>query len=515
MHDTVTAYSDDGQVPVHAVVAELTRAGLVCERPRPVQRTVLDTFDGRLHEKGLRLELRRAPSPEVVLSGPGVVPARLGLPEAPRVARDLPPGPLRARLAAVTEVRALLPLVTVCETETTGVVRDRKGIAVASVVVHEDVVADGVEVALPWTVDIVELPGYAKAGADLRDRVERLGLRRLDGDGVDLAIAAAGIDPAGFNGSPTIPLDPTMPAPDAFRAVLSRLDRSVEANWQGTIDEVDPEFLHELRVAVRRTRSVLGAATDVLPPDVVERARDDFAWLGQLTGRPRDLDVNIIEWDQYVEGLDAGIVAALEPVRAFLVRARAEAHAEMSVELAGQRATEVRRWWREWLAAGPQNTSDPHDAGGAPAGGPVVARRIRRAQRRLLRDGRSITPDSPAVQLHDLRKDGKRLRYLLECFGGMAPDGSTKPFVRRLKVLQENLGQHQDNEVHAAELRTMGSDLAASGASPSTLVAVGELAAAVDRRRADARTAFAEIFAEYESKPTRQLLDEILAGLDG
>ena len=230
MHETVATYSDDGRVPLHAVVAELTRAGLVSDRPRAVRRTVLDTFDGRLHEKKLRLELRTAPTSEIVLSGPGVVPARAGLVDVPRFGRDLPPGPLRARVADVIEVRTLLPVVTIGEKETAGVVRDRSGVAVATVVVHEDAAVVGVDAPLPWTVDVVELPGYAKAGAELRDRVENLGLRRLEGDLVDLAISAAGIDPAGFTGSPSIPLDLASPAPEAFRAVLANLDRAIAAN---------------------------------------------------------------------------------------------------------------------------------------------------------------------------------------------------------------------------------------------------------------------------------------------
>ena len=66
---------------------------------------------------------------------------------------------------------------------------------------------------------------------------------------------------------------------------------------------------------------------------------------------------------------------------------------------------------------------DPH-GGGPHAGDPigdVVADRIRKAQRRLLDHGRAITPATPAEHVHDLRKDAKKLRYLLECFGGLLP----------------------------------------------------------------------------------------------
>ena len=56
--------------------------------------------------------------------------------------------------------------------------------------------------------------------------------------------------------------------------VLAHLDRSIEANLQGTIDDIDPEFLHEFRVAVRRSRSVLRHGRRVLPADVLAWARD-------------------------------------------------------------------------------------------------------------------------------------------------------------------------------------------------------------------------------------------------
>ena len=77
----------------------------------------------------------------------------------------------------------------------------------------------------------------------------------------------------------------------------------------------------------------------------------------------------------------------------------------------------------------PTRTSAPPDD--RPLG-PVVAASDRQGPgRRSSRDGRAITADSPAERLHDLRKDAKKLRYLLECFGepvpGQAPQGVRRP----------------------------------------------------------------------------------------
>ena len=71
-----------------------------------------------------------------------------------------------------------------------------------------------------------------------------------------------------------------LPAVDGYRAVLANLAITIRANWQGTIDQSDTEFLHDLRIAVRRTRTVLGEAKGVLghadvgedPVEVLEAA---------------------------------------------------------------------------------------------------------------------------------------------------------------------------------------------------------------------------------------------------
>ena len=61
--------------------------------------------------------------------------------------------------------------------------------------------------------------------------------------------------------------------------------------------------------------------------------------------------------------------------------------------------------------------------------------------------GRRIGDDSPAEALHDLRKKGKELRYLLEFFASLYAADVVKPMVSTLKGLQDVLGRFQDREV--------------------------------------------------------------------
>jgi CHAD domain-containing protein len=412
-------------------------------------------------------------------------------------------------------VRALLPVVLLAERETEAVLCGASGEAVVVAVVHGVPTVSGAPAGLvPWTVDVVSLRGHRKAAKQLRDHLEELGFRWLPGDALDLAIVAAGVAPAGFNGSPTVPLDATSPAVEAYRAVLSNLAVSIAANWHGTVDDVDPEFLHDLRVAVRRTRTVLSEPKDVIPAPVRNHYRESFGWFGQITGPARDLDVIAMEWDDYVAPLSPATIDALEPVRAHLLAQRRDAHRVLAEELSSPKAAEIMSSWQAWLASPIVEPEPEPDSDGERSAALVVAHRIRRAQRRLLARGRSITADSPPEELHELRKDAKKLRYLLECFGGLLATRPRTAFVRRLKALQENLGEHQDSAVHVAVLHSMAHDLGAQGASVDTLVAIGGLAAHLDQRRLAARTEFATQFASYDSRESKRALRKMLAGLE-
>ena len=106
------------------------------------------------------------------------------------------------------------------------------------------------------------------------------------------------------------------------------------------------------------------------------------------------------------------------------------------------------------------------------------------------------SPASPGERLHDLRKDTKKLRYLLECFGTLFPADERKAFVSQLKDLQDNLGEHQDAEVHLAQLRDLAHDLhERSVVDTDALLAMGRLSDQLERRRTEERSAFAKRFA--------------------
>ena len=81
------------------------------------------------------------------------------------------------------------------------------------------------------------------------------------------------------------------------------------------------------------------------------------------------------------------------------------------------------------------------------------ADRIRRAHRRVLRQGRAITVGSPPERLARPAERCKELRYLLESFASLHDPVTHRRAVKDLKGLQDCLGEFQDGQVQQHEIR--------------------------------------------------------------
>lgn len=491
------------------VVAALGRSlPVAVERPVTRRRTFYDTFDWRVHGAGGVLELEDdGRGPRLVWRAPcGDERAAAPAPTELRLARDLPAGPLRDELGPLLDVRALLPVAKVRTTTTVVRVLDDDEKTVVRVAVDRDVAGAA---DLGNRVRLLPVRGYDRElAAVARVVAGDLGLPPADGDVLQAALAAAGRAAGDYSSKVRLDLPPCQPSIDAAVTVLTTLLRNVERNEEGARTDVDPEFLHDLRVAVRRTRSAVRAFRDVLPKEMTARAADEFRWAQQATGRVRDLDVHLLDLEAAASRMAPDVAADLAPLSAHLDARRAAEQRALARVLRSREWRNLLDWWRGALA-------DPRGAGrtGPSAHVPVrrlAVDRVRRADRRVRKLGRSIDAGTPAEALHDLRKRGKELRYLLELFASALPGEDHGGVVAELKALQENLGTFQDCQVQEAELRALGTELVAAGAGAGTLMAMGMLVDDVRRRAAEARADFADRFAAFDRPAARRRVARLL-----
>jgi CHAD domain-containing protein len=483
-----------GTRPAAAMALLEGRLAVTAEPVHSRRRTFYDTFDGRLHAAGLTLVHEDGR----LTLGDGAAAALEQAPDRLLVA-DLPAGRLRDLLAPLVDVRALVPAAAIRGRVRRMRVLDAEGKTVVRLVAEAPSL-DGRRKALRPRLHVVGVRGYDGALRRVQRTLEGdLGLEPADATLYDEAVAASGGHPEGVSSKLAFSLAPDERADVATATVLGRLLRTIEANLPGTLADVDTEFLHDLRVAVRRTRSVQRQMAGVFPPGPLARFRREFRWLQQVTGPTRDLDVNLLDF--------AGLGEELAPLARLLAERREAERAAMARALRSARARRALAGWStliDGLDGAPED--DRLDAGRPIAD--VAGGRIARVHRRMIAMGRAIDETGPPTALHDLRKKGKELRYLLELFASLYPDEVIKPMVRALKDLQDTLGRFQDREVQADLLRSLREDVARAEDGPAALMAMGLVVEQLGQQQAAARAEFAQRFARFASKRQRRLVGE-------
>ena len=408
----------------------------------------------------------------------------------------LPAGPLRDRLAPVLEERALLPVARVRSRTVPAAVLNADEKTVVRLALEQPAVGDS---ALPPRLLVEPVRGYDR---DFERVVARLRLAPAETTLYDAAVTAAGGRPEGVQSKVRVALEPGTRSDVAAGMVLMPLADVAEANVPGVLEDLDTEFLHDLRVSIRRARSVLRELAHVHPAQERARLRDELKWAQALTGPVRDLDVQLLEWEAAQLGSDGD----LAPLRRLLARRRAQELVKLRRGLRGRRFAAVFDAWRALASAPPA----PEGADDRPRAGmpieTVAGDRIRRVYQRMVSDGRSIGDDSPDEDLHELRKRGKELRYLLELFGDLYPSDVVKPMVRALKDLQDVLGHFQDRSVQTDMLRATAEELAGLRDGPGAVLAAGQLISRLRPTSATRREHFAERFEAFASAEQRKIV---------
>ncbi len=365
------------------------------------------------------------------------------------------------------------------------------------------------------------------AGLEVRDTREklvcRIAVHAVAGDSFWLTLAPLkGYEPdakrirqrlraAGFlteSGwkSVKVPIKANERADVAVVRVLSRLLEIQDANLPAVLADADPEFLHDYRVAIRRTRAVLREMRGVFEPQDVELVRDSFKWLQSYTGPTRDLDVYLEEFDRLRTLTPGAMQADLKPLEPLLRERQRWARVVMEQALRSDRAHELCENWGELLEqlVGKSEIQRP-DAARPIA--KLAAKRIRKVHRKMVKMGQAITPDSAPKEYHELRKKGKELRYLLELFGAPIFDPQVvKPLIKTLKGLQDVLGLHQDREVQIEMLKKLADELVSRPGGVGALMAIGTLIERLEGDAHDARGRFATAFAQFASQAQCKLV---------
>jgi len=255
---------------------------ILTEPSRTVYRTYYDSFDWRLYLNDSLLEYTRDGNGHTLvcrtLKG-NRRDTRLKQQQAPRFARDLPPGQFRELLEPLLEMRELVPTVRVRSRIHTLRILNKDDKTVAYLTVEENSLPrqQGRRSGkLDDRAIVTPVKGYPKPCSEVAKLLQGQGLTPAQNSLMLAALSTIGEIPGTYSSKLNLMLDPAMRADRASKVILQRILDIMLQNETGARAGTDTEFLHDFRVAVRRTRSALTQIKTVFPKQIIDRYKTDF-----------------------------------------------------------------------------------------------------------------------------------------------------------------------------------------------------------------------------------------------
>ncbi len=486
------------------IITGLGSAFTVQETGRSLEvATHLDSADWRLRRAGISL-LSSPKSGDLVTYEDHSVPLvqAAGSVAWPALVSRLPAGPVRDLVAAPMGVRALMAFARSRAEVVSYALLNEEAKTVVRLRWREIRLDAPVEHHFPVVIELEGLRGY---GAEL-NRVRKLLLEQpsmsmTKKTWLDRLRAVPGVGP---EDTKRTAMHRDQAADLAVADALLGYLAVIESTVPGIVADVDTEFLHDFRVAVRRSRSVLKLLGDVLPAGMAERAGAEFRWLGDVTTPTRDLDVYLLGLDEMASSLTRP--AELDAFGRHLARRRSVEHRKLVRALRSRRFVDLCTTWRTQLVDLTAASSHLDQTAGQ-----LADRQLHRTYRAVTKRAQAIGADSPAEDVHMLRKKCKEMRYVLDVFKPLCEPSAYKLVVTDFKGLQDVLGEFQDGEVQAVALRVFAAEMLEAGqVDASAMLAMGELSARFEVSQRAARETLVRHHDDYFGAKSAAHVDRLV-----
>jgi len=471
--------------------------------------SIYDTFDWRLFNKSLvlyrsgnKLFLRKLAKSEIIHT--------IEITSLPVFIWDFPDGKLKKHLLPIIKMRALLKLVEVpCRSTTYRILNQNE--KTVTRLAYEEILPfrEKDAPALAAHLWLKPVKGYPKHSQNLAKQFKKAGFTISKKEDIYFkALKVVDKKPGSYSAKLDIQLDPDMRSDDAAKAILHFLLQVMRINEVNIEKDLDTEFLHDFRVAIRRTRSALGQIKNVFPMGTTNRFKKDFAFVGELSNQLRDLDVYLLKEDTYKTMLPLVLQNDIDPLFEYLRQKRSRALQNVLKGLRSKKYGKILHDWEAFLNEPRKDSTTP-----ANAKLPVIylaQKRIYMKYRGVVKAGNLILENTEDEMLHVLRIQCKKLRYLMEFFSSLFPRKKINILIEQLKKLQDNLGDFNDLCVQEDYLFNITKKLPATQQQlKKTLVAIGSLIGTLDRERQTVKDAFAKTFTDFASSKNQGLFREL------
>lgn len=471
----------------------------------------LDTFDWKLYRKG-RVCMRRGVDRYTLSDFAGeCVEGGTGPDSSVPLGRDFAATPWARELVTLPGIRALLPCADIERKKRFFHLlnKDEKIILRFCLELNSSF-WEGTGQETGGCIHLYGLRGYEKIFHRFRQMFSEVGLREGYGEDFLLqqALAVRKRQPLDYNSKFTIALDDQESIGEAARDIFLLLADDMAVNLPGVIQDWDSEFLHDFRVALRRSRSLLSSLKKMLPADECSEMLDGLKEIGTATGPVRDLDVYLLEQESYQALLPESLHQGLKQFFASLAAARAQEFEQLIQTLQSPEYEKIMSRWLDFINN--RLCSLTGTAGKQPCR-IAAAKFIRKRLEKILRAGEAINEQCPGVELHKLRIQCKKLRYLLEFYRSLFPDEAMSACIRQLKKLQDNLGTFNDLSVQQEMLGMYRARLTpGSKKNIDIAAALGGLITHLQNDQQKIRKKFGKTYSHFATTENRALFQSML-----
>jgi CHAD domain-containing protein len=439
--------------------------------PRTFTSTYHDTDDGLLLRLGILLRRRMENGKNVWQLELPREDSRVELEVAGGAAS--PPVEIIGILRATLDNRRLRPVATL-RTQRRGRLIDGAEVTLDAVEVLE-----GQRVGARFhEIEAEHVTGNPSRLAELETRLRKAGARTADGHSKLRRV----IEPA----EPEQP-GRRAPALAHLRAMIGAQLEQLLRHDPGVRVGGDPEDVHAMRVAIRRSRAVLRVTKPMLDPDWVDDLRAELEWLGDQLAPVRDLHVLSDYFEQELASLPSEQTFSGRQLLELLTEDHERAREALLEVLDTDRYLQL-------LAALEAAAKAPR----VREADVSVEQLASKEFRKLCKRRRQLSCPPSAAELHKLRIHGKRARYAAE-LAATTTGGAAKRFIKRAKALQDVLGEHQDAVVAEDAI----TDLAIRSGDPQACLAAGRIIERQNERRRQARDGFPEAWKQLRRAGNR------------
>jgi triphosphatase len=421
--------------------------------------TYLDTEDWRIHRAGFALRVRSESgtteatlkslhSASTEVSDREELTETLNSSDSDDIRESI--GPVGTRVSAVSGARALTPLFEVRTSRQRFAVRKSDEARQLGEIALDETVISRPHGEPQASLQRVEVEALTESHEPLRALVKTLrskcALEAASDSKYALGLRSMGLAPPPPESAANI--DASMTIAEVAMVNLRRYLAAWHQHEPGARLGDDPEELHDLRVAGRRLDAILRQFQSFLPPELL-KVRPTLKTALSAFGRARDLDVALIELQDFSRKLPKSDRAAMEPLKEHLASERDRTRAQMLSVLDSVWVQKNLQEFASVLAA-PIALDAPSAEPALQASSNLIRRRFRKLRKRA----EPLGPDSSTEEYHEVRGQVKKLRYALEAVADLYGKPAAE-MVRALRRWQENLGLQQDAAVAMQRLNAL------------------------------------------------------------